>query len=106
MALNDIEQPRNLVVVNATAGVGEGSVNLATSGKSGRLPLDRVKVRPRPVTAATDFLRVALKAGGPYLTVAALETADLGAFAPGDAATLFHIRTGGVDVPFDILIWS
>jgi hypothetical protein len=91
---------RNAKIINATAAVGEGSINLATSSKSGRLPLAGVRVR------SSGTMRIGLVTGGPYYNLGAGESVELGVFQPGDPFTLFHIRTGGADVAFDVIIWS
>jgi hypothetical protein len=100
LALNDIDQSRNGVVVDGVAAVGEGSINVATSSKSGRFPVSRVRLRSQ------GTMRYAYKAGGPYVDLVANESAELGSFLPGDPTSIFHIRVGGADVNFDLEIWN
>jgi len=98
--LNDRQVPKNAKIVNGTAAVGEGTIDLAAQSKAGRLPVSMVLVR------AQGTMRVGVKAGGPYFNLVANESIDLGTFAPGDPAILYHIRTGGADVAFEVIIWN
>jgi len=102
VGLNDtvFTRSRNGKLVAGTAAVGEGSIDLAAQSKAGVLPVSRVVVR------SAGTMRIALVAGGPYFNLAANESIDIGAFLPGDAKTLYHIRTGGADVAFDLFIWN
>jgi hypothetical protein len=102
MALNDtvFTRSRNGAIVAGTAAVAEASIDLAASSKAARLPISRVVVR------STGTMRIALVAGGPYFSLIANESIDIGAFLPGDAFTLYHIRTGGADVAFTVFIWN